>query len=143
MDRAEGRWLDAESEAGREPDGAEQAELVFGKAPFRLTNGPDHAFTNILLAVHEIQHYAGIVPHEQAIDGEVAALNVFLWVLGVLHLIGMTAIGVAPVGPKGCHFHLEAVSRDEHYAKLRTDSNGIRKELHHALRAGIGRDVVV
>ena len=49
------------------------------------------------LAAHKVENFVGIVAHQQAVDGEVAAGNIFFGPCGIDHLIGVTAIGIAEV----------------------------------------------
>jgi hypothetical protein len=61
------------------------------------------------------------VVHEQAVDGEIAALNVLFGRPGIDDLIGMAAIGVADVGAKRGDLDFEGIVADEDYAELRAD----------------------
>ncbi len=109
--------FDLEAEARGEADGAQQAQLVFFKAAIGLADGADDAGI-------EIGETADVVDHgraqrrrsakvslqraactqwieEQAVDGEVAALDVFVGAERVADLVGMAAVGVGAVGAEG------------------------------------------
>ena len=76
--------------------------------------------------------------HEQAVDGEVAARNVFLRSASVDDLVRMATIGVANVAAEGGDFNLVAVAWNQDDTELGTDTDGIRKQLHDLSRRGVG-----
>jgi len=127
-DSAEGFGLDGVPEACGEADGAEHAEFVFGEAPGRLADGPDDFGGEIGAAADEVEDFAGVVAHEETIDREITALDVFFGCLGIDDLIGMTAIGVAEVGAKRGDFDLKGILADEDDAEMCADIEALRKE---------------
>ena len=106
--------FDGVAEAGGEADGAEQAELVFVEAAMGIADGADDAGIEIGQAADVIEEscadggrlqildgpkLCGI--EQQAVDGEVAALDVFGGIGGVANLVGMAAVGVDAVAAEG------------------------------------------
>ena len=73
-----GGGFDGEAELDGEADGAEEAETVFGKAGEGIADGADLLGSEIGLALDVIEEFVfeGIEKH--AVDGEVAALGIFL-----------------------------------------------------------------
>src|SRR5579859_4841260 len=72
-DSLEGGGLDLEPEAGGEGNGAQEAEVVFAKTDFRVADGADDTALEIGAAADEIENFAGVRIHHEAIDGEIAA----------------------------------------------------------------------
>ena len=81
--------------------------------------------------------------HEESIDGEIAALDVFLRSLGVDDLIGMATVGIAQVGAEGSDFYFEGIFVEENDAEVRADVDGLREEEKDFGGRGVGRDVVI
>ena len=142
-DGREGVRSDAVCEASGEADRAEHAKLVFGEAALGLDDGANDASGEVGPPANIVQHFTAVVFHKQAVDGEVAARNVFLWSTCVDHLVRMATIGVANVTAEGGDFNLVAVARNEHDTELSTDTKGIRKQLHDLSGRGVGGYVVV
>ena len=73
-----GGGFDGKAELDGEADGAEEAETVFGKAGEGIADGADLLGSEIGLALDVIEEFVfeGIEKH--AVDGEVAALGIFL-----------------------------------------------------------------
>ena len=69
--------FDGVAKARGEADGAQHAELVFGEAARRLADGADGFGGKIGAAADEVEDFASVVTHQQAVDGEIAALNIF------------------------------------------------------------------
>src|SRR5579864_114477 len=103
--RGECGWLDAVVETSREAYGAEHAQLVFRKSQHGVADGTNEVGGKVLAAADKIQHFPGNRIHQQAIDGEVAASNIFARIFAVTHLVGVASIAVADVGAKGCHLN--------------------------------------
>ena len=99
-DGSEGCGFDGVAEARGEADGAQHAEFVFGETAGRFADGADNSGGKIGATTDEVEDFADVVAHEKAVDGEIAALDVFLGRLGIDDLVGMAAIGVAEVGAK-------------------------------------------
>jgi hypothetical protein len=83
------------------------------------------------------------VAHEQAIDGEIAALNVFFGCPGIDDLVGMAAIGVADIGAEGGYFDFEGVLADEDDTELGADVEAVGKQAEYFRGSGIGGDIVI
>ncbi len=58
--------LDFESEARREADGPQQAEVVLGEAHLGVADGADQPGVEVGAAAHEVEHLAGHGVLEQA-----------------------------------------------------------------------------
>jgi hypothetical protein len=96
----EGRLLDCEAEPRRETDRSHHPQLVFGKAAIGIADGANHTRVEVLLSADEVQYFAGVVPHQQAIDSEVPSLHVFLRSLRINHAVGMTPVAITKVRTK-------------------------------------------
>jgi hypothetical protein len=142
-DGGEGFGLDGVPEASGKADGAEHAKFVFGETPGRLTDGADDFAGEIGVAADEVKDFAGVVAHEETVDGEITALDVFFGCLGIDDLIGMTAIGIAEVGAKRGDFDLKGILADEDDAEMGADIEALRKESQDFVGSGIGGDVVI
>ncbi len=106
LNRGEGTWLNDVPEARGEAHRAQHAQLVFAEAQLRLADGSHHALSEIFPPPDKIQHpVAAERIHQQAVDGEVAPLHVLLRTLGILHVIGMTAIRIDTVAAKGSYLN--------------------------------------
>ena len=81
--------------------------------------------------------------HQQSVDGEIAARDVFLRSFGIDDLIGMATVGVAEIGAKCGDFDFKCIARHENNAELRADGKAVGKELHDLIRRGVGGDVVI
>ena len=103
-------------------------------------------------------HLSGI--EQQAVDGEVAALDVFLGIGGVADLVGMAAIGVDAVAAERGHLShgvarrgigrvlerrslVEGFVGDQHHAEMRADGEGAREEIEDDVGCCGGGYVVV
>ena len=87
----------------------------------------------------------GIEQH--AVDGEVAAEDVFARVGGVADGIGTAAVGVGAVRAEGGDFGGDLVAvdllADQHYAEVCADGEGLREERDDLVRGGGRGDVVI
>src|SRR5215469_7542055 len=92
LDGGEGGRLNLIFEAGGKANRPQHAQLVFREAAFRLSDGANDSGLKVGAPADVIEDLAGRGIHEEAIDGEVAALNVFLRALRVAHRVGMAAI---------------------------------------------------
>jgi len=142
-DSGEGFRFDNVAEARGEADGAEHAELVFGETPGRLADGADDSCGEIGTAADEVEDFAGVVAHEEAVDGEIAALDVFFGCFGIDDLIGMPAVGVAEVGAEGGDFDLQGILADEDDTELRADIEAVWEEFENFFWSGAGGDVEI
>ena len=107
---APGFRLDFEAEAGGEAHTTQHAQMVFFKAQLGAADGANDAGIEIRYAAYIVDdgraEIAGAAQRveEQAVDGEVAALHVFLGSVGVANRIGMAAVGICAIGAEGRHF---------------------------------------
>jgi hypothetical protein len=81
--------------------------------------------------------------HEQAVDGEIAALDVFFGCFGVDDLVGVAAVGISDVGAEGGNLDFERIVADEDDAELRADIERVREELENLGRRGVCGYVVI
>ena len=139
----EGVWIDCVSEAGSEAHRAEHAKLVFGKPALGFADSANNAGGEVGASANIIEHFTGVMFHEQAVDGEVAARNVFLRSVRVNDLVWMAAIGIANVAAERSDFNLVAVAGNKDYTELGTDTKGIGKQLHDLSGRGVGGYVVI
>ena len=142
-DGGEGSGFDGVAEARGETHRTEHAELIFGETAGRLADGADDSGREIGATTDKIEDLAGIVAHEETVDGEVAALHVFFWRFGIDDLVGMAAVGVANVGAEGGYFDFEGILADEDDAELSADIEAAGEEPEHFLRRRIRCHVVV
>ena len=133
-DGGKGYGFDCVTEARGKADGAEHAEFVFGKTAGRLADGADDFGGEIGAAADEVEDFVGVVAHEEAVDGEIAALDVFGGAPGVADFVGVAAVGVAEVGAKCGDLDFEGIIADEDYAELRADVEAVGEELQDFLR---------
>src|ERR1700739_2634005 len=143
LDGGEGVRFNVVTEASGKANRPEHTQLIFCKALLRLADGADDAGLQVSLATYEIKHFSRVVAHDQTIDREVAAGNIFLRFAGINNLVGMTAIGITDVLPKGSHFDFAAVARHEENAELRANRNAIREKSHDPGGRGVGRDIII
>src|SRR5713226_4358365 len=87
--RFESGLLNAESEAGRETYGAHHAEFVLREATHGLTDGANDPGFQVGLPADKVENLAVVVTHQEAVDGEVAALNILLRRLRINHAVRM------------------------------------------------------
>ena len=79
LDGGEGFRLDGVVEARGKAYRPQHAQLVFGEAAFRIADGANHAGLQVIASADEIEHPVAVERvHQQSVDGEVAALYVFL-----------------------------------------------------------------
>jgi hypothetical protein len=142
-DGGEGCGFDGVTEARGEADGAEHAEFVFGKTTGRLADGADDSGGEVTAAADEVENLAGIVAHEKAVDGEIAALDVSFRSQRIDNLVGMAAVGVADIGAEGGDFNFEGILADEDDPEMRADIEAVGKKLQDFLRRSICGDVVI
>ena len=81
--------------------------------------------------------------HEKAVNGEIAALDVFFGCFGINDLVGMAAVRVADIGAEGGDFDFEGVLADENDTELGADIEALWEELKNLLRSGVSGDVVI
>src|SRR6185437_119611 len=119
--------LEVEVEARGEADGAHQAELVLGVAKGGVADGADDTFLEIAAAADKVEHGGVQVAggfelyriEQHAVDGEVAAEDVFARVGGELHSIRTAAVGVGAVGAEGGDFGGDVSARQLRVPRLR------------------------
>ena len=142
-DGSVGRGFHGVAEARGEADCAEHTKFVFGETAGRFADGADDFGGEISAAADEIEDFAGVVAHEESVDGEIAALDVFLRHLGIDDLVGMAAIGVAEIGTKRGDFDFEGIVADEDYAELRADVEAVGEESQNFLRLCVCCNVII
>ena len=111
-DGGHGAGLDGEVEAGGETDGAEHAELVFGEAQGRVADGSEDLRCEVGAAAYVVEcGCCGIAGRfvdggveQHAVDGEVAAEDVFTGVGGELDCVRAAAIAIGSVVAEGGDF---------------------------------------
>ena len=106
-DGGERSGFDGVAEASGEADGAEHAEFVFCETAGRLADGADDFGGEIDAAANEVKDFARVMAHEQTVDREIAALDVFFGSLGIDDLVGMAAVGIADIRAECGDFDLE------------------------------------
>ena len=153
-----GRVLfDLVSEARGKTGGAQHAELVFGKAAAGVANGADDAVSEVLTPADEVVQLAvcgvgmgtqGI--EQEAVDGEVAALDVHLRAFGVEDALRMAAVEVGSIGSEGGNLDVAAgpglaqgLEWHQHDSELCAHGTGPGKKRHHLVGTGRGGHVVV
>ena len=169
LDGGEGFRLDGVAEARGEAHRAQHAQLVLGEAALRIADGADDAGLQVVAAADKIEHAIVVQRvHQQAVDGEVAALHVLLRVFGVADAVGMASVGVGAVVAEGRDLDVVRMlgrngrwrrlvwvpnpsflclagsfQRYQHNAELRADGVGLREDAHDLRRRGIGGDIVI
>ena len=164
----EGRRIDRVFEARGKADGAQHTQLIFAKAPFGIADGTNQLALEIFAAADEVEHAVVVERvHEQAVDGEIAALYVFARIGAVGNLVRMAAIGVDAIIAEGRNFDClvlggftgsfvrmrfcgvreigasEMVDGNQHNSELCADGIGFGEDAHYLLRDGIGCDIVI
>src|SRR5215472_5683111 len=150
-DGGESPGVNRVSETCVKAPGAQHAQLVFGEAGVGLANGADGAALDVSLAPNVVQDFFGIWIEQQAVDGEVAPLQVKADILGKTYLVRMAAVRVGAVAAESCDLGGKvgacAVNLTErwnqHHAELRADRVGLGKKLHHLLRSGGSSNVKI
>src|ERR1700740_3537699 len=99
-DGGEGVRFDAVAEASGKANRPQHAQLILCKSPLGVADGADYAGLQVGLAPNEIENFSRVVSHEQTVDGEIAARDIFFRLAGVDNLVRVTAIGIADVLPK-------------------------------------------
>ncbi len=96
--------FDGVAETRSEADGAQHAEFVFSETAGGVADGADDSCGKISAAADEVEDFAGVVAHQQAVDSEIAALDIFFGSLGIDDLVGMAAVGITDIGAEGGDF---------------------------------------
>ena len=150
-----GGGVEGEAEACGEANGAEHAKVVFFEAASGGADGAEDAGLEVGEAAYVVEDgglESGVGVElfrieEEAVDGEVAALDVFLGRLAVADLVGVAAVGVCAVGAEGGDFGGGGLAfdfgRDEDDAEVSANSEGPGKEVEDDVWSGGGGDVVV
>src|SRR6266478_7570712 len=114
--------LNGEPETSGKTRRTQQAQLVLAKATIRFSDGTDNPSPQIGLPADVIQHFACVMPHQQAVDGEIAPLHVLLRSTRVHHAVRMPPIGIADIGAKRRHLNPQPIALYGNDAELRADS---------------------
>ena len=75
--------------------------------------------------------------------GEIAPLHILLCSTRVHNAVRVPSIGVADVGAKRGHLHLEPIALYGNHAELRPHAHALRKKRHHLIGSRIRSDVVI
>src|SRR5207249_760448 len=86
----------------RESHRAQHAQFIFSKTQLWLADRADDSSVQILSPTNKIEHFVLEGVQQQAVDGEIAALNVLAGILAEPYLIGMAAVGIADIRTEGC-----------------------------------------
>jgi len=141
LNRCECGGFDGIAEASGKTNCAQHAQFVLRETSFGLADGANDPGLKIVLAANIVEDLAGIVAHQQTVDGEVAAGDIFLWSLGVDHAVRMPTIGVTHIRAKRGNFNLALMASDENNAELRADSHASGEKLQDALGSSVGGHV--
>src|SRR5580658_10464925 len=105
LNRLKSSRLDGVSETRGEADSTQHPELVFGEPSVRIADGSDDSGFEILASANEIQNLVRDRIEQQAVDGEIAAFDIFSRILAETNLVGMTSVAVSDVAAKGGDFN--------------------------------------
>src|SRR5262249_14658637 len=125
------------------PDGPHHAQFVFGESPPGIANGANDSGAQILLPPDEIQHLAASVPHQEAIDSEIAPLHVFLRTLCVNYAVRVPTVAVSHVRPERRYFHFHSIPRNQDHAELCAHGNAFREQARNFDWSSVGGHVIV
>src|SRR5438132_360739 len=104
LNGSEGGWLNGVIETRGEAHSSQHAQLIFGKAAFRVADGTDNPRIEVLAAAYEIKDLILDRIEEKTVDSEVPALDVLARILTVADLVRMAAIAIPNVAAESCHF---------------------------------------
>ena len=110
------------------------------------SDGANDSGFEVLAAADKIQHFILDGIEQQPVDGEVAALDIFLSALAEAYLVGMAAVAVADVTAEGGDLNrvVRVVSeRNQHNSELRAHGVGFGKDPHDFVGRGVGGNVVI
>ena len=129
-------------ETGGEADGAEEAEFVFAEAGGGIADGAEGPGFEVGLAADEVDELVRDRIVEHAVDGEVAAVGVFLG-RGEGDHLGTASVDVFVVGAEGGDLEGAAVFHDQDDAEVGADGLGVGEKFLHLGGFGGGGDVIV
>src|SRR6185503_8291427 len=101
----EGCGINSVLKSRRKTNSTQHTQLILTKPAFRIADRTDDPRAQVLLTTNEIEYFVLFRIEQKAINGEIAALYVFPWIAAKPDLIGMTTVGIADIGAKGCDFH--------------------------------------
>src|SRR5579864_4607022 len=104
-DRSESCRLNRVLKTRGEPDCAQHAQCVFAKAKCGISNCTNNFCIEVLPPADKIQHFVLHRIEQQAVNGEVAALNIFARITAETDFIGMAAVGISHITTKRRHFN--------------------------------------
>src|SRR5262249_20147655 len=136
------RGIDREAESSGQPYRAQHAELVLVESSRRIADRTHHAAREVLAAADVVDDPILDRIEKHAIDGEVPARRVLLRV-AERDRHRVAGVEVYAVAAKGRDLDPILAGGYEHDAELRSDGQTAGEERLHALRGGVGRDVVV
>ncbi len=135
--------LDFETEASGEAHCPQQSQLVLAKTAPWFADCPDNPGRQISLPFNIIEHFAGVVTHQQPVNREIASLYVFFRAAREHYGVWMASVRITDVSAEGCHLHLYSISIHSDDAKLCPDRYAIGKQHHYLIGSGVGRHVVI
>ena len=148
--------LQFKAKAGSKAHPTQHAQLVFGEAVARVSDGTYQSGTQVLHSTHQIEHCVvdpvgpgkdfGVQHH--AIDGEIAALYIFFRADGEAHRIRVPAVAIGAVAAKGSDFGHQllapmASTADQNDAEMGAYGKGLFEHGEHLVRERAGGDVEV
>ena len=141
--RFEGFRFDLICKPRREAHRTQHAQLVFREAAVRFADRAYDARAQICLPIDKIQYFAGVVPHQEAVDRKVPPLYVFLRRVCIDHAIRMASVAVAHIRAKRGDLDLNSVTGNQDHSELRSNGQPPGKKLQYLLRRCVGGHVIV
>ena len=158
LNRREGCGLDGIFKARRKAYRPQQSQFIFGKSLLRISDRADDSASQVLPSTDIVEHFAADRVQKHAVDGEIAACNVFSRIIAESHFIWVAAVGISDVAAERSHLDalrpggpsnfaiwhcFEVGHGHEHNSKLRSHRISLRKDAHDLRGRGIGGDVVI
>src|SRR5712692_11979383 len=89
-----------ETEPRGEAHRAHHAEFVFRETANGLADSSNCFCFEVGLSADEVEHFAAVMAHQQAIDGKVAALHILLRRFRINHTVWVASVAVTHVRTK-------------------------------------------
>ena len=102
LNRREGGGLYGKLQTRSKADCAKHAEFVFAETKVRIADGADQVLSQVAASSDEVENVSGLRILEHAVNGEVAAKDVFARIGGEADCVRPAAIQVDPVLAEGC-----------------------------------------
>ena len=122
-----GLRLNREIKARGESHGADKPQFIFFEAPLGIADSANDPRAQIGAAVDVIEDFVGARIEQQAVDGEIAAQDIFLRRWRENDAVGMPPVGIADVRAESSNFNFGAAFGHENHAELRADRQRIGK----------------